>query len=136
MSLCLSFALPSIHNNILSFRCPICQRCFNQKSNLKTHLLTHTDVKPKQLLELAERMERATGRKPSCGGSANASTGVVGSPNNDLLSHEPEIDVGTEVDSDGDEDSKPTLLVLPKTETLETKIEKTFGFSIAELMRK
>ena len=81
-------------------------------------------------------MERATGRKPSCGGSVNAPTGVVGSPNNDLLSHEPEIDVGTEVDSDGDEDSKPTLLVLPKTETLETKIEKTFGFSIAELMRK
>ena len=33
-------------------RCPICQRCFKRSSNLKKHLLTHTDVKPRQLLEI------------------------------------------------------------------------------------
>ena len=33
-------------------RCPICQRCFKRRSNLKKHLLTHTDVKPRQLLEI------------------------------------------------------------------------------------
>ena len=129
-----------LHMEESPHRCPICQRCFNQRSNLKTHLLTHTDVKPKQLLEIAERMEKALGRKPTC------SREQAGSRDH-LQGLEQDIDVC----SDDELDIKPVLvnqqtlhwenpqnLKVENSQKLisETKIEKAFGFSIAELMRK
>ena len=35
-----------LHMEESPHKCPVCQRSFNQRSNLKTHLLTHTDHKP------------------------------------------------------------------------------------------
>ena len=146
--------------------CPICNRCFNQRSNLKTHLLTHNDVKPKQLLELAERLERS-GRKPTCGKDSNAISTTKDTVNNlSLKQIKPELDTSTEADIDvcSDEDDRPSssiklaplsALTQPPfstqniflgvtqprpfsalTQPLKTKIEKSFGFSIAELMKK
>nr|CAD7594486.1 unnamed protein product [Timema genevievae] len=36
----------SLHMEESPHKCPVCSRSFNQRSNLKTHLLTHTDIKP------------------------------------------------------------------------------------------
>lgn len=33
-----------LHMEESPHKCPVCARSFNQRSNLKTHLLTHTDV--------------------------------------------------------------------------------------------
>jgi odd-skipped-like protein len=35
-----------LHMEESPHKCPVCNRSFNQRSNLKTHLLTHTDHKP------------------------------------------------------------------------------------------
>ena len=35
-------------------KCPLCKLAFGQRSSLKSHLLTHTEVKPKHLHEVAE----------------------------------------------------------------------------------
>lgn len=35
-----------LHMEESPHKCPVCSRSFNQRSNLKTHLLTHTDHKP------------------------------------------------------------------------------------------
>ena len=123
-----------LHMEESPHRCPICHRCFNQRSNLKTHLLTHTDIKPKQLLEIAERLE-AGGCRPTCG--------------RENVNKEPVLDV---VDEDLKVDIKLTPLskltekicVLGQphgldnstTKIVKTKIEKSFGFSIEELIRK
>merc|ERR1712088_240902 len=71
----------------MGIRCPICQRCFNQRSNLKTHLLTHTDIKPRQLLEIAERSEgrrtcrQATSRTTPPSNNTNNNNNLHQSPN-------------------------------------------------------
>ena len=41
-------------NIVLS--CPICNKHFDQKSTVKPHILSHTDVKPRQLAEIADRL--------------------------------------------------------------------------------
>jgi hypothetical protein len=145
-------------------RCPICQRCFNQRSNLKTHLLTHTDIKPKQLLEIAERIE-SSGCRPTCSAKPlEPQIRHMAGDDDDIA--EPDIDVCSDDDftpepllGDGD-DSSPTLTLPPPASSLfpllcrveqstsaasslllestepRVKLERSHGFSIAELMRR
>ena len=35
-------------------QCPVCRKTFDKRCNLKTHILTHSDIKPKQLAEIAD----------------------------------------------------------------------------------
>ena len=52
-----SFHVHKIINSAnIVISCPICCRHFDAKSSVKTHILSHTDVKPKQLAEIADRL--------------------------------------------------------------------------------
>jgi uncharacterized Zn-finger protein len=139
-----------LHMEESPHRCPICQRCFNQRSNLKTHLLTHTDIKPKQLLEIAERIE-STGCRPTCS-SKLLEPQIRNMTGDDDDIAEPDIDVCSDDDFPEPHDSPPpasasSLFPLlcrvepPGSEMLESteprvKLERSHGFSIAELMRR
>merc|ERR1712129_389882 len=35
-------------------QCPLCRKTFNKRSDLKTHLLTHSNIKPKHMKEIAD----------------------------------------------------------------------------------
>ena len=125
-----------LHMEESPHRCPICQRCFNQRSNLKTHLLTHTDIKPKQLLEIAERLE-AGGCRPTCGRENVNKEPVL----NDVVE---DLKVDIKLTPLSKLTAKINLLDPTQKFSFEnsaspiikTKIEKTFGFSIDELMKK
>ena len=129
-----------LHFEEAPHRCPICQRSFNQRSNLKTHLNTHNEIKPKQLLEIAERLG-STPHKPTC----SPKLVMRGDTYHDDIaedSHDDElIDVGetdelkfkkiiissqNKIKDEPDDDS---INLVPKH-------ERSHSFSIAELIRK
>lgn len=48
----------TLHMEESPHKCPVCNRSFNQRSNLKTHLLTHTDHKPYECLTCGKVFRR------------------------------------------------------------------------------
>jgi uncharacterized Zn-finger protein len=115
--------------------CPICKSSFNQRSNLKSHLLTHNDIKPKQLLEMAERMEVA-GRRPTCATKAATS---AASPVQLRLEDEEDEDIA-DIDVCSDEDQPAMdgrLEALPAAyrESWERELARGGGRAGGDLLR-
>ena len=52
-----SFYVHKIINSAnIVISCPICCRHFDQKSSVKSHILSHTELKPKQLADIADKL--------------------------------------------------------------------------------
>ena len=95
---------------------------------MKTHLLTHTEVKPKQLMTIAENI----GGRLLCGDKLGQSgERKISDENDDII--EPDIDVGS-YDDIVDEREKNNNEY--NTEKVVTKIPVFTGFLIEELLRK
>ena len=59
--------------------CPVCCKHFDGcRSSVKTHILSHTDVKPKQLAEIADRL--CTGVVLACRSTEKENEGVAAKP--------------------------------------------------------
>ena len=90
--------------------------------------MTHTDIKPKQLLELAERLEAASSHKPTC-----STRGLHDISPSDDIADEEVIDV---CDNEEVSDNLKKLLLARQVSRGLPKLERCHSFSIDELMRK
>jgi hypothetical protein len=46
--------------------CPICCKVFEERGTIKTHILSHTELKPKQLSDIADRLCGPAGSSLAC----------------------------------------------------------------------
>ena len=108
--------------------------------SVKTHLLTHTDIKPKQLLEIAERLESPC-HKPTCSPKLNPTSDLTDIAETESMDEEV-IDV---CENDEVADNLKKMLIARQTEVkvepeeshnIVPKLERFHSFSIDELMRK
>jgi odd-skipped len=110
-----------LHQESAPHRCPVCARAFNQRSNLKTHLLTHTDHKPYECHSCRKVFRR------NCDLRRHALTHVEGA-----LYPEGLLDV--------DDGAEPTLDLSVKSASTpqppQSVPNKPFSFSIEDIMRR
>ena len=103
---------------------------------MKSHLLTHTDVKPKQLLEIAERME-SPGHLSTCSDKFRGSRVKVDIEDEDIV--EPEIDVCSD-DADHHDIAEDAKHIRIEEEDVKATPDlskiRFCGFSIEQIMRK
>ena len=43
-----------LFKSLKDHQCPVCRRTFDKRCDLKTHILTHSNIKPKHLAEIAD----------------------------------------------------------------------------------
>ena len=82
---------------------------------------THTDIKPKQLLELAERIESAGGR-PTCG--AKPLEPQIDNMNSDDIAADDEPEIDVQVCSDDDDDRLVESSTSPSTSAASSMLQQ------------
>ena len=113
-------------------KCPICSLPFAQKTAYKTHLNTHTEIKPKQLMEIADGVSN---QLTCC--SKSAKKNASDEEEEDVI--EPEIDVGTydDIVEDSEKEEDGCCPHDTHNHTHDIKETKPFrGFSIDQILMK
>ena len=88
------------------YNCHICSRSFNQRSNLKTHLLTHTDSKPYSCNECKKDFRRKCDLRRHMITHQIPSNTIADSPSSNNLVNTSQNSTSSSVKSD---DIKPTI---------------------------